>query len=210
MASAKMSREQLRDIKQEEIRGLFVLGLLAVLASVRIQYGTMPLAIGGASYDVVLFLDSTIVLWSFYALFMVFGFSADMIGESTSKICRDIAKLFLQFNFIALFGLGLIFGFSAYPTRMPWVLGLVAIFLGLRLFNRFQNRRKSPIKLNLRESLKSNKSPILILILSFSIIFIMFGSSEYYTLPSFIIGCLVIVSLFLISLKTKKEFNGER
>jgi hypothetical protein len=82
-----VSSEHSRETKKEEIRGIFVLGLLAVLASVRVQYSTMMVNIGRSSFEAIVFLDFTIVLWSFYALFMVFGLSEDMIGKTVARVC---------------------------------------------------------------------------------------------------------------------------
>jgi hypothetical protein len=54
-------------LKKEEIRGLFVLGLLAVMASIRIQNEEITIIFEETSYNVVVFLDVMIVMWSFYA-----------------------------------------------------------------------------------------------------------------------------------------------
>lgn len=200
-----MTKEQSSDTKKEEIRGLFVLGLLAVLASIRVQYSTLTVTIGQTSLNVSVFLDFTIVLWSFYAFFMVFAFSGDMLGETISAVCKDVAKMFLQLNFVVLSVLGLVYGFSAYPTRMPWAFVLVGILLGFQLINRVRTRKRKPVRLNLRESLKSSISPILMLVLSLCIVFIILGSSDQYVLPSFVVGCLAIVALFIVRLRVKKQ-----
>ena len=204
-----MSKGQSREIKKEEIRGLFVLGLLAEIASVRVQYGSMTVTVGQATYNVSVFLDFTIVLWSFYAFFMVFAFSGDMLGETLSDICKDIAKMFLQLNFVMLSVLGLVFGFSAYPTRMPWAFGLVGVFLVFQLIKRFRLVKRKPVRFNLKESLKSNISPILLLVLFLSVFFIILGASDQYVLPSFVAGCLAIVALFIVRLKAKKQAQAK-
>ena len=58
-----------RDDRKEEIRGLFVLGLLAVLASIRIQQPVLNIVLNDRSYNVSPFLDITIFFGSAYAFF---------------------------------------------------------------------------------------------------------------------------------------------
>lgn len=90
--AGSLTREQSSDIKKEEIRGLFVLGLLAVLASVRLQYNSLMVNIGQGSFNLLVFFDFTIVFWSLYAVFMVFGLSADMLGKTSWRMYRHCAK----------------------------------------------------------------------------------------------------------------------
>ena len=193
----------MNETKKEEIRGLFVLGLLAVLTSVRVQYSKMPITIGQNSFDVVVFFDLTIVFWSFYAFFMVFGLSEDMLGKSIADACRDIATAFLQFNFLALSVLGLLFAYYAYPTRLPWALALLGLFALLASFKRLRMRKKKPVTIELRKLLKSSLSPLLIGILFFSLMFIMMNTNEQVVIPSFTIGFIAIVIWYIIREKTK-------
>lgn len=194
--------KQLND-KKEEIRGLFVLGLLAVLASVRVQYSNMTIIIGQNSLNVIVFFDLTILFWSFYAFFMAFGLSEDMLGKSIAEICRTTARAFFQFNFLALSLLGFLFAYYAYPTRLPWALGLLALFAFLASFKRLRMRAKKPIKIEWKKLLKASLSPLLISILFFSLMFIMLNTNEQVVIPSFIIGFIAIVIWFAIREKTK-------
>jgi len=195
--------KQLKITKNEEVRGLFVLGLLAVLTSVRIQFSKMDVTIGQSSFNVIVFFDLTIVFWSFYAFFMVFGLSEDMLGKSIAEVCRSAATAFLQFNFVALSLLGLIIAYYAYPTRLPYALTLLGFFAVLALFRRLRRREKKPVKIELRKLLKSSLYPLLIMILFFSLLLIMMGTSEQVVIPSFVVGLIAIISLFIVKEKIK-------
>jgi hypothetical protein len=197
--------KQLNITKKEEIRGLFVLGLLAVLTSVRVQYSKMNVTIGQSSFDVIVFFDLTIIFWSFYAFFMVFGLSEDMLGKSIAEVCRSAATAFLQFNFVALSLLGLIIAYYAYPTRLPYVLILLGLFALLALFRKLRMREKKPIKIELRKLLKSSLYPLLIMVLFFSLLLIMLSTSEQVVIPCFVIGLIAIVCLFIVKEKIKAK-----
>ncbi len=189
--------------KNEEIRGLFVLGLLAVLTSVRVQYSKMEVVIGQSTFDVVVFFDLTILFWSFYAFFMVFGLSEDMLGKGVANACRDIATAFLQFNFLALLTLGLLFGYFAYPTRLPYALAMLGLFALLASVRKLRKRAKKPIKIEFKKLLKASASPLLILVLFVSLMFIMLNINEQVVIPSFVVGCAAIVIWFIIKGKIK-------
>jgi len=196
--------EQLKMTKNEEIRGLFVLGLLAVLTSVRVQYSKMSVTIGQSSFDVVVFFDLTIVFWSLYAFFMVFGLSEDMLGKTIAEACRSAATAFLQFNFMALSLLGLLFAYYVYPTRMPWFLALLGFFALLALFRSLRMHKKKPVKTDLRKILKLSLYPLLVIILFFSLMLIILSTSEQVVIPSFVVGLMAIISLFIFKEKSKR------
>jgi hypothetical protein len=163
----------------------------------------MNVTIGQGSFDVIVFFDLTIVFWSFYAFFMVFGLSEDMLGKSIAEVCRSTATAFLQFNFVALSLLGLIIAYYAYPTRLPYALALLGLFALLALFRRLRMREKKPIKIELRKLLKSSLYPLLIMVLFFSLLLIMLSTSEQVVLPCFVSGFIAIISLFIIKEKIK-------
>jgi hypothetical protein len=189
--------------KNEEIRGLFVLGLLAVLTSVRVQYSKMDVTLGQNTFDVIVFFDLTILFWSFYAFFMVFGLSEDMLGKGIANACRVTATAFLQFNFLALLTLGLLLGYSAYPTRLPYALAMLGLFALLASIEKVRKREKKPIKIEFRKMLKASLSLLLILLLCVSLMFIMLNVNEQVVIPSFVVGCVAIVIWFIIREKIK-------
>jgi len=58
-------------LRREELRGLFTLGLLAILVVVRFQTEHLMVKIGQSSLALIPFINFTIVTWSLYAFFMV-------------------------------------------------------------------------------------------------------------------------------------------
>jgi len=82
--------------RKEELRGLFTLGLLAVLVAVRLQNEKLMVTIGQSSLDFIPFVNMTIIMWSLYAFFMILGLSDDVIGENLAEMFRRLSKLFLQ------------------------------------------------------------------------------------------------------------------
>jgi len=191
--------------KNEEMRGLFVLGLLAVLTSVRVQYSEMEVTLGQNTLNVIVFFDLTILFWSFYAFFMVFGLSEDILGKGVAGVCRDIATALLQFDFFALLTLVMLFGYYAYPTRLPYALALLAVFALLTSITKVRKREKKSIKIEFKKMLKASLSPLLILVLFFSLMFIMLNVYEQVVIPSFVVGCVAIVIWFIIREKIKAK-----
>src|SRR4030042_3355009 len=108
-------------LRTEEVRGLFVLGLLAIMIVVRYQNSKLPVAIGSITFDLVPILDITIMLWSIYAFMMVLGLSGDVIGKPLADSFWEMAKTFLRFNFMLLAFLSTLLAYFAYPTRLPWI-----------------------------------------------------------------------------------------
>ena len=183
-----------RDFRNEEIRGLFVLGLLAVLSSLRVQSDTLTVSIGQLSFNIIPIMDITIILWSFYAFFMVFGLSEDVIGKTASNAFREAAKSFLYFNFVVLVSLSLLFGYIAYPTRLPWALGLILVLILYPIYAKLREIRRKSVKINVKKIVKSNLSGILGITILICFTMIMFGVHEVLVIPFFIIGCLAALS----------------
>jgi hypothetical protein len=198
--------------KREELRGLFVLGLLAVVASIRIQSKEMTIIISEKSYDVTVFLDIMLILWSFYAFFMVLGFSEDIIGKKSSKMFREISTTYLYLSFVILAFLSVIFFLAIYPTRTPWVLGFLPVLFAYLVIRKLIRIRKTlrPLKVNyknLLERIRLNLYQILLAIFINCFLLIMYGTSENFIVPSFIVGSVSLVS-FLIArdkVEGKKE-----
>ena len=188
-----MSRGLVNDTKNEELRVLFVLGLLAVLIAIKLQTpnGTFNVSIGELNVNAMPLLDLTVTLWSLYAFFMVLGLSEDIIGKSFSSGFREIAKTMLRMNFAILSIFGVLYGYLAYPTRLPWVIGLILILLlfgAIKLIQKKSKERKRWGKLNL----KQNKETIIVFVLFVSIVLILYYPDDWIRLPAFI---LAVVSL---------------
>lgn len=193
-----------RDFRNEEIRGLFVLGLLAVLSSLRVQSDALMVSIGQLSFNIIPIMDITIILWSFYAFFMVFGLSEDVIGKTASNVFREAAKSFLYFNFIVLVSLSLLLGYIAYPTRLPWALGLLAILILYPIYAKLREIRRKSVKINIKKIVESNLSGILGITILICFVMIMFGVYEELVIPFFVIGCVAILGWLAMQGKKKR------
>jgi len=193
--------------KREEIRGLFLLGLLAVLASIRIQNDKMIVSIGQASFDIIPLLDITIVLWSFYAFFMILGLSEDVLGEAISSAFRESSKVFLGLDFMVLGVLAFFLSYFAFPSRLPWALILLSILPFYFLIKRLSKLRKESPKFSLTNTIRANIRPSLIFVFFICIIFIFFGSEEQYIVPSFLVGFVSII--IYIIMREKASFASE-
>jgi hypothetical protein len=95
-------KETLKDkLRIEEIRGVFVLGLLAVLVSIRFGYKELLIYAGGPYFNLISgLIDITIVFWFLYAYLMVLGISEDVIGKKYSELFKDLSKFFLKMYFL--------------------------------------------------------------------------------------------------------------
>lgn len=116
-------------LRREELRGLFVLGLLAVVASIRIQNDEILITVEEKSYEVTVFLDIMLLLWSFYAFFMVMALSEDLFGKNLSSRFRETSTQYLYLSFSLLAVLAAVFYYAMYPTRAPWVFGFLPVLL---------------------------------------------------------------------------------
>jgi len=193
--------------KREELRGLFVLGLLAVVASIRIQSKEVSMIIEEKSYDVVLFLDIMLIMWSFYAFFMVLGFSEDIIGKKSASMFREVSTNYLYFSFVILAFLSILFVYSVYPTRTPYALGflLVAVFYWLiRKGIRIRKSVKFSFK-NLWKRIKSNLYQLLLSAFMVCFLLVMFGTYEEFVIPSFIVGSVCLISFLVARERLKKS-----
>lgn len=197
--------------RREEIRGLFVLGLLAVVASMRIQSKEMTIIIAEKSYDVSIFLDIMLIFWGFYAFFMVLGFSEDIIGKKSSSMFREISTKYLYFSFVILGGLLIVFFLAVYPTRAPWVLGFLPVLFAYWLIRKLV-KMKRPRKVdlgNLWRQTKSNAYQLFLAFFQVCLLLVMFGTYEELVVPSFIVGSVFLIS-FLIAREKVKGSQEEK
>jgi hypothetical protein len=98
-------KKALKDkLRIEEIRGTLILGLLAILISIRFKYEDFPVNIGQFSFNLINFIDVTIGLWFFYAYFMILGVSEDILGKKCSEQFLNLSRFFL-FLYFGLLGI---------------------------------------------------------------------------------------------------------
>ena len=62
---------------------------------------------------------------SFYALFMVFGVSRDMIGENLAVMFKSLALAVLLMNFVLLMFFGIVYAVAFYQNRLLWSAGII-------------------------------------------------------------------------------------
>jgi hypothetical protein len=195
---------------REEIRGLFTLGLLAVLAAVRIQYIALnkeiTILINGKQYAVTVFFDWMIFLWSFYAFFMILGISDDIIGEKASKGLRRASRYYLYASFVVLGMLAVLFYYAIYPLQAIG-LSIFAFTLSIYWFakqilalKKKMKEKGVSIKSFPRKTidyLRSEWYQFLGSIAFVCLVLVTFGTHDEFIIPSSIIGSVSLI-LFLI------------
>ena len=130
------------ELRREEIRGLFVLGLLAILVAIKFQNEEIIIKIGKISFDIIPLLTITIISWSLYAFFMVLGVSEDVIGKSASEIFKEFSRAFLALDFLLLGIFSIFVFYAAYPSRLPWVLCLIFILILHMIVKKLRETKK--------------------------------------------------------------------
>lgn len=113
-------------IEREEVRGLFVLGVIAALLTAR-GFPDFPLS------QVLTFhtaMNGLVMYWGLYVFFMALGVSPDWIDQDIAKGCYDFAK----YLFIA--GIGVMCGTVVvvvlsylFPTFVSTRLGLAIVWV---------------------------------------------------------------------------------
>jgi hypothetical protein len=195
---------------REEIRGLFILGLLAVITAIRIQYMALnreiTIPINGTQYIVTSFFDVMIILWSLYAFFMVLGISDDIIGEKASRGLRRISRYYLYVSFLFLGFLAIVFYYSIYPLQ---AIGLSVFAVAILVYwfaKRIYMLAKKIIEKGLSVKslarklinyLKSEWYQFLGSVAFVCLLLVLFGTHNEFIIPSSIIGSIFLI-LFLI------------
>jgi len=90
------------ELRSEELRGLFILGLLAILVSYRVQNERIIVTIRRVNFNIIPLLDITIIFWVSYAFLMVVGVLEDIVGKTISRVFREFSVLFLTMDFWSL------------------------------------------------------------------------------------------------------------
>jgi hypothetical protein len=204
-----LSEKQQSDkyFEREGIRGLFVLGLLAVVASIRVQSGNVNLGTEQNPLYVSGFLDIMLLLWSFYAFFMVLGLSEDIIGEKAASGFREMSAMYLYISFMILAAVSFIFAYSIYHTRILWALGFIPVLVVYSLIRNYKKIKKSLSfeSGDFWKRAKSNLYQVLFSVFVVCFFLIIFGTCEELVIPSFVIGSISIVGFLIARAKVKKE-----
>ncbi|MFZ7133685.1 MAG: hypothetical protein ACOWWR_15160 [Eubacteriales bacterium] len=122
-----------KTLKNEELRGLFVFGLLAVLVSYRLKDENILFTLGQSEFSLIPILDVTIIMWSMYAFFMVVALSGQELGENVAKVFRNYSSLILKVSFITLAMLFSAVFIVGFPNTWHFVFLLLMVMAGARL-----------------------------------------------------------------------------
>lgn len=92
------------DLRREEVRGIFTLGLLAIFVTIRYLSGLPEITQVGlfSNVPIHLILDLVIFTWAFYAFCMVFALSGDILPKSVCDWFRALAKYCLLISIASL------------------------------------------------------------------------------------------------------------
>ena len=100
---------------REELRGLFVLGVIATLISARPYYESVEIPFGFIPVEVTLFADFILILWGLYTFFMAVSYSGDFLPGYLCDIYNRIGRV--------LFILGAFF--TSYLSIILFIFGFI-------------------------------------------------------------------------------------
>jgi len=107
--------------RREELRGLFIFGVLASLLAGREYYTAVKIPFGTVEIDAVFFADLILLLWGTYAFFMALSISDDVLPNflrPLSKIFATVASVFLMMGIIIITYLGVLFFLIGNLTKL--------------------------------------------------------------------------------------------
>ena len=85
----------------------------------------------GNVYNITIFFDAMLSLWSLYAFFMILGLSSDIMGTKTAKTFRRVSRSYLYLSFCLLGMLAFILYYSVFQIQ---AIGLLVLFSSWLLF----------------------------------------------------------------------------
>jgi hypothetical protein len=137
-----------RELRREEVRGIFAIGMIAVLFSVNQRFGSIR--VDGVPVEFLTFL--LLFFWSLYVLLMAVGVSGDIFGAELADFCRDFGHFMFMAGATGFFMISIsvpLFYFRDHHMTLPYDIGLslfIAFFVGL-YFNHIKAdiRRSKPV-----------------------------------------------------------------
>ena len=114
------AKERKKREEREGHRGLFTLGLMAVLISLRVNQ--TKIEFGNIEFTGVI--DLTLVLWGTYALLMIASLSPDLLSERFCDICYMLGIGFLLFSFALFYVIAI-----ALTTSLPAYWNIAALLV---------------------------------------------------------------------------------
>ncbi len=205
--------------RNEEIRALFIFGLLAVFAAIRVQYSTLTLTYPYGTINLVPVIDIIIILWSLYAFFMVLGLSEDTIGKSAADTFRGVSMIFLRYSYLTLGTFLVPFGLIVYGLRIIFVLFIILAAVIVFLYVQFSKRPKrlhkrlslKDLKKSLKAKVKKEFSSILGLAFLFSATVVLAYPESWFASPAifFIAFVIAVITVSLMVAFQKSKTNNK-
>mgnify|MGYP001090432480 CR=1 FL=1 len=110
--------------RTEELQALYVLGLIAVLATMKFAAGNSYLVpFGTIQINIIPLVDVILIFWGLYAFLMALGFS---LGESLRAFMIPLSQVFLLFGFFLAFAVA-IFTFLLGLSPVSYYIAVLAL-----------------------------------------------------------------------------------
>jgi type IV secretory pathway TraG/TraD family ATPase VirD4 len=135
------------EMRREEVRGLFALGLVAITVTLRYASG-LPSTISSGFFSnipILSILDGVILTWGLYAFFMVFAFSGDFLPKSLSDMFRNLARFCLILSLVFLTFAAALVGVVNMGISV-WIIAAAVLVVAVSKAVETYRKNKSPSK----------------------------------------------------------------
>lgn len=119
-----MSETENKRMRREEIRGIFTLGLMAILITLRVSQHEITLEIMGQVYIFTEIIDVTLICWGIYAFAMMIWLSPEIFPKNVCKFSYVMGILFLFLSFTLYYLTAFVITFT-----LPSYWKIVSLFL---------------------------------------------------------------------------------
>jgi hypothetical protein len=119
-----MSETENKRMRREEIRGIFTLGLMAILITLRVSQHEITLEIMGQVYIFTEIIDVTLICWGIYAFAMMIWLSPEIFPKNVCDFSYMMGILFLLLSFILYYLTAFVITFT-----LPSYWKIVSLFL---------------------------------------------------------------------------------
>jgi len=190
---------------REQNRGLFAIGLLAVLISFRLSPD--PLIFMGM--DISVFIDLNIFFWIIYGFSMLISFSDDFIEKGIRDFFYTTGSMFLLYSNALFILLSIVFSLSLHPERAELSIKLIYTILFVLLFlniikaiKKYWNYDKEKIGIKIEEIFTYNniKDATFSLSLLFTAMIIYLDINDVIVNMLFILGIVAILTYAIVNI----------
>ena len=124
-----MSEEE--ESRREELRGLFTIGLLAILITYRLQKFELVINFFGKEQYLTFLIDALIVFWLVYTFCMVYAYSGvEHLSDIFHSVGEWMMRISLVFTIVVAYALAL----NIHQDRSTTLLGLFGLWVIVWLF----------------------------------------------------------------------------